>query len=232
MRMDPSSIQHLTSLRACEKLGMFLKCYNETTGRLDAAKLKGFRTKIELKALSDLQKWDLEACVQRPSGKMITCHDLKRMMGPHGLGIGTREDGKPLLKHGLLARLRPHWEEATGQDKSAHATMPGADNQEQRPAMTATMPPVFRVVSEEKDGVPKEKTEQQKSALSNNNGWKHKNRCPPEISEYEKTDRSVVCRNRCFQSFPLASLKLDKPDGRHRTLMEIAGKSKLQIISI
>ena len=144
---------------------MFLKCYDETTGKLDAAKLKGFRTALELGALSDLRTWDLDACVHRPSGKTITCTELKRMLGPQCLGIGTREQGKPLRKDGLVARLRPHWEEATGQDKSAHATMPGADNQEQRSAMTATTPPVFRVVSEEKDGVLKEKTEQQKSAL-------------------------------------------------------------------
>ena len=118
MSMEPHYIDHLTSFRAEEKLMMYLDCYDKSTGELCILDMKGKRTKIELKAMAELRQWDLDAVIKRQTGKTITCADLKRIMGPRGLGIGTREDGKPLRKKEMLARLRPHWDETNGRNST------------------------------------------------------------------------------------------------------------------
>ncbi len=127
MSMEPHYIDHLTSFRAEEKLRMYQDCYDETTGELCISDMKGKRTRVEHKAMDELRQWDLDTIVKRSTGKTITCADIKRIMGPRGLGIGTREDGKPLRKNKLLARLRPHWDEANGRNSTIE-DQPGPAN--------------------------------------------------------------------------------------------------------
>ena len=76
MKMDLTSIEHLTSLEYSEKLIAWLGCYDDN-GMLSVAKAHGFRTERELRALEEARNWDLNNHINRKTYHRLRKQDFE-----------------------------------------------------------------------------------------------------------------------------------------------------------
>jgi hypothetical protein len=92
------------------------------TGKLNVSIATGQLTKKERVAIKKLRGWDLRTLTHRATRKKITVKEMKDLMKHDGLGCGVRENGKPLRRVGLVARLRREWASIEQEDRSSSNT--------------------------------------------------------------------------------------------------------------